>query len=209
MRTITNPTLPLRRLAALSLIFGGALATGSAAACDIWRDESGYRGLCDLRVEFKDKYRLNVEFTAIYQPRYHLKLPNFHPRKFKYYVTGSDVEISVDVENLGDLASPAADVAVMVNFFDPLTGTAMPTTSYVARTTTIQPANSQRVLITHVQLPNTLQDWDIISVATVDPPTATQPVWGTVFESNEMDNALMHPCRVYGPNPDTTLEPCN
>jgi hypothetical protein len=210
MRTITNLSLPLRRIAALSAMFAGALATGSAAACDVWRDEFGfYRGNCNLSVEFKEKYRLNMEFVAMLEPRYHLKLPNFHPRKFKYFVTGSDVEISVDVENLGDLAAPAADVAVMVNFLDPVTGNPQPTTSYVSRTMTIQPASSQRVLITHVQLPNTLQDWDVVSAVVVDPGTPAQPVWGTVVESNEMDNGLMHSCRVYGPNPDTSLEPCN
>jgi len=210
MRSITTLSLPRRRIATLSLMFFGALATGSAAACDVWRDEFGfYRGNCNLSVEFKDKYRVNMEFVATLEPRFHFKLPNFHPRKFKYFLTGTDLQIDVEVENLGDLAAPAADVAVMVNIVDPITGAQQAAMAYTARTMTIQPTSSQRVLITHVQVPNTLQDWDIVSVAMVDPGTPAQPVRGSVVESNETDNALTHSCRVYGPNPDTSLEPCN
>ena len=210
MRPIKSLSLPRRRIAALSLMFAGTLAAGSAAACDVWRDEFGfYRGNCNLSVDFKDKYRVNMEFIATLEPRYHFKLPNFHPRKFKYFVTGSDVEISIDVENIGELAAPAADVAVVVNIVDPLTGMQYSSSPYVARTTTIQPASTQRLLVTHVQVPNLSQDWDIVSVATVDPATAAQPVRGNVVESDETDNGLMHACRVFGPNPDTSLEACN
>jgi hypothetical protein len=209
MRTIKKPSLPLRRIAALSLMVGGALATSSAVACEVWRDEFGYRGICDLRVEFKDKYRLNVEFLATLEPRFHFKIPNFHPRKFKYFVTGTDVQIDLEIENLGDLDAPAADVAVMVNIVDPLTGTQQPTMPYTARTPVIAAGMSGRVNITHVQMPNQLQDWDIVSVAVVDPPTTAQPIRGGVAESDETDNVLNHTCRVYGPNPDTSVGPCN
>src|SRR5262245_28846312 len=131
MRSFTTPSLPLRRIAALSLLFTGAVATGSAGACDVWRDEFGfYRGNCNLSVEFKDKYRLNMEFVAMLEPRYHFKLPNYHPRKFKYFVSGTDVEISLDVEDLGDLAAPATDLAVMVTIVDPLAVNSQPTVPY-------------------------------------------------------------------------------
>ena len=104
------------------------------------------------------------------------RLPNLHPRKFKFFVTGSDVEIDLDVENIGAQVAAAADAAVMVNFIDPLTGNQLP---------------------------------DIVSVVMVDPPTAAQPTHGPLWESDETDNGLMHSCRVYGPNPDTSLEACN
>jgi hypothetical protein len=209
MRTITKPSLPPRRIAALCLMLGGALATSSALACDVWHDEFGYRGICDLRVEFKDKYRLNMEFFATLEPRFHFKIPNFHPRKFKYFLSGTDLQIDLEVENLGDLDAPAADVAVIVNIVDPLTMTQNSSTPYTARTPVIPAGMSRRVTITHVQVPTTTQDWDFVSVAIVDPATMAQPVRGSVAESNENDNELDHSCRVYGPNPDTSLEPCN
>jgi hypothetical protein len=43
----------------------------------------------------------------------------------------------------------------------------------------------------------------------IDPPTAAQPVRGAITESDESNNVLMHTCRVYGSNPDTSVAGCD
>ena len=56
---------------------------------------------------------------------------------------------------------------------------------------------------------NNLQDWDLVLLAIVDPPTMAQPVRGAIVESDETNNSKSHVCRWYGPTPDTSTQPCN
>jgi hypothetical protein len=187
-------------------------ASTAAEACSFWKDENGfYRGDCKLSADFKNKYFMDIELIAT-GPRFHLKMPDFHPRKFKYFLLGSSVDISLDVQNLGDLDNGiATDIAVMITFMDPLTSTQRGNTiTATASLGALAVGATQRYFTTTVQLPNTTQDWDIVAVAVVDPPTAAQPVRGRVMELDEANNVLSHTCRIYGPNPDLTgPEVCN
>ncbi|HSW22802.1 MAG TPA: hypothetical protein VLJ62_08545 [Burkholderiaceae bacterium] len=46
-------------------------------------------------------------------------------------------------------------------------------------------------------LPNRTQDWDVCSVAIVDPVANGGQAWGSVWESNESDNPWSSCTRIY------------
>jgi hypothetical protein len=69
--------------------------------------------------------------------------------------------------------------------------------------------SSRSVNVGTMNVPNTAQDWDLVVFGVIDPPTATQPVRGLLIESDETNNSRPETCRWYGPNPDTSVGPCN
>ena len=193
------------RLAAGALLL---LSAVSAQACEIWRDQDLgiWRGNCNLR----DKFMLAHSFLANYEQRLILKWPDLHVRKFKFFVSGTSIEIQADIENIGMANAPASTFFVDATFGNPLTmmqqGGSMQWTVNVPAL----PANtSQRVNVATVNVPNSAQDWDLVLVGTTDPPTVAQPVRGLIIESDETNNVKNHACRWYGPMPDTSLQACN
>ncbi|HKQ15231.1 MAG TPA: CARDB domain-containing protein [Steroidobacteraceae bacterium] len=194
-----------QRLAAAALLL---LSGVSAQACDIWRDEDLgiWRGNCF----FKDKFQLSHTFLANYESRLILKWPDLHVRKFKFFVSGTSIDIQADIENIGQANAPASTFFVDATFGNPLTmmqqGASM---QWTVNVPALAMNTSQRVSVATVTVPNNMQDWDLVLVGTVDPPTMAQPVRGLIIESDETNNVKNHACRWYGPNPDTSLQACN
>ena len=118
----TSTTVPFNmhkhsyRLAAAALLLLSAVC---AQACEIWRDEDLgiWRGNCI----FKDKYQLSTTFLANYEQRLILKWPDLHVRKFKFFVSGTSIDIQADIENLGMANAPASVFFVDASFGNPLT----------------------------------------------------------------------------------------
>jgi hypothetical protein len=196
-----NPSI--RLAAAAALLFSGC----SAQACEIWRDpDFGFwRGNCDL-----EKFKVSQSFIATYNQRIILKLPDLHIRKFKYFVVGSSVEIQADVENLGMANAVASTLVVDVSIGNPLTGAQQGSSQQFTVQVPALPLNtSQRVNVGTINVPNTAQDWDLIAFGVTDPPLTAQQTRGPIAESDETNNSKSDTCRWYGPNPDTSVGPCN
>ena len=192
------------RLAATALLL---LGTVSAQACEIWRDKDlgVWRGNCKLK-----DFLVSQSFIAVYQPRLIIRWPDLHIRKFKYFVTGTQIDIEADVENLGAGNAPASTLVVDVNIGNPLTGLQQGSPMQFTVQVPALPLNtSQRVSVGSVNVPNTAQDWDLILMGVTDPLTMAQPVRGAITEADETNNILTDTCRWYGPNPDTSVGPCN
>ncbi len=192
-----------RLAAAALLLFSGV----GAQACDIWRDkELGiWRGNCNLK-----DFLVTQTFIGTYQPRLILRWPDLHIRKFKYYVVGSSVEIYADVENIGMGNAAASTLTVDVSFGNPLTGMQQGNSmQFTVQAPAVALNTNQRVYVTTLNVPNTMQDWDLVLLGVTDPPTMAQPVRGAITESDETNNSSTHICRWYGPMPDTSVAACN
>jgi hypothetical protein len=197
------------KLAIFTLLVG---AGTSAQACDIWRDGhlNLWSGKCNLSVDYRDRFRGEDFFVVEVNRPWRLKVPDLRIRKFKYFISGSQVTISADIVNDGMVNAPAADLAVTVDIGNPLTGMqARATTPFAVRVPATTAGATQRVTVGVISIPTNQQDWDLVLLGIVDPPTPASQVHGAIFESSESNNNLTHACRYYGPNPDLTLEPCN
>lgn len=197
-----------RLAAAASLLLTGV----GAQACEIWRDEDFgiWRSNCSITEDFRNKFLLSHSFMANHQRRITLKWPDLHIRKFKFYVIGTSIDIEAEIENLGDGKAAASQLAVDATFGNPLTGMQQggPMT-FTVNVPALNAYSSQRVSVGSVNVPNNSQDWDLVLLGVTDPPTMAQPVRGAILESDETNNTTNHACRWYGPNPDTSLQPCN
>jgi hypothetical protein len=183
------------------------LGTVGAQACEIWRDKDFgfWRGNCDL-----EKFKVSQSFIANYDHRIILRLPDLHIHKFKYFVVGSSVEIQADVENLGMANAVASTLVVDVSIGNPLTGMQYGTSQQFTVQVPALPLNTrQRVNVATINVPNTTQDWDLILFGVTDPPLTAQQTRGPIAESDETNNSKSDTCRWYGPNPDTSVGPCN
>jgi hypothetical protein len=195
---------PSIRLAAAAALL---LSTFGAQACEIWRDKDFgfWRGNCDL-----EKFKVSQSFIANYDHRIMLRLPDLHIRKFKYFVVGSSVEIQADVENLGLANAVASTLVVDVSIGNPLNGMQYGSSQQFTVQVPALPLNtSQRVNVATINVPNTTQDWDLILFGVTDPPLTAQQTRGPIAESDETNNSKSDTCRWYGPNPDTSVGPCN
>jgi hypothetical protein len=192
------------RLAAAALLL---LSAVSAQACEIWRDKDLgiWRGNCKLK-----DFQVSQSFIANFQPRLMLKWPDLHIRKFKFFVVGTSVDIEADVENIGLGNAAASTLVVDANIGNPLTGMQQGSPmQFTVQVPALPASTSQRVSVATVNVPNMNQDWDLILMGVIDPPTMAQPVRGALTESDETNNVTTHTCRWYGPTPDTAVEPCN
>ena len=192
------------RLAAAALLL---LSAVSAQACEIWRDKDLgiWRGNCKLK-----DFQVSQSFIANFQPRLLLKWPDLHIRKFKFFVVGTSVDIEADVENIGLGNAAASTLVVDANIGNPLTGMQQGSPmQFTVQVPALPASTSQRVSVATVNVPNVNQDWDLILMGVIDPPTMAQPVRGALTESDETNNVTTHTCRWYGPTPDTAVEPCN
>ena len=192
------------RLAAAALLL---LSAVSAQACEIWRDKDLgiWRGNCKLK-----DFQVSQSFIANFQPRLMLKWPDLHIRKFKFFVVGTSVDIEADVENIGLGNAAASTLVVDANIGNPLTGMQQGSPmQFTVQVPALPASTSQRVSVATVNVPNMNQDWDLILMGVIDPPTMAQPVRGALTESDETNNVTTHTCRWYGPTPDTAVQPCN
>jgi hypothetical protein len=152
---------------------------------------------------------VSQSFIATYQPRLILRWPDLHIRRFRYFVIGSSIEIEADVENIGMGNAPASTLVVDANIANPLTGVQQGTMQFTVPVPALPLNTSQRVSVGTLFVPNTVQDWDLVLMGVTDPPTLAQPVRGAITESDETNNVTTDVCRWYGPNPDTSVGPCN
>src|SRR5262249_37893333 len=145
MRTTTGSTRRRHSLAlaALTLAPATAFLTSQASACEVTRDPMGfYRGICKLGTDFKDRYVGQIEFAGYMPPTLQIFLPNLHPRKFRYAILGSSMEIDLDLENTGQAVAGPVDVALSVNVVDPTMRVPQQTLSFTLRTATVQPGSN-------------------------------------------------------------------
>ena len=105
--------------------------------------------------------------------------------------------------------SVASTLVVDANFGNPLTGMQQGTMQFTVQVPALPLNTSQRVSVGTMYVPNTAQDWDLVLMGVTDPPTMAQQIRGAIAESDETNNASSDTCRWYGPNPDTSVGPCN
>jgi hypothetical protein len=175
----------------------------AAAACDTARDDFGaYFSTCRFTTDEKPPTKqLEVKFLSD-TPRFVLKLPDVTPFKFKYFVSGRNVEVSVDIRNEGQASTRATSVVVTLEVWDPTGNTQYGNDIEItAPVPVIAPGSDARVLLTTLNLPNAMDDFDIVAAGFVDPHTTAAPTFGTLYESDETNNAKMHACRVFGTDP--------
>jgi hypothetical protein len=192
-------------LVALSLC-----STQGAQACEVWRDEvlKVWRGNCNLTLDPKAP---KVFERFVGQSRWAdvFKMPDLVIDKFKFYLVGNSLEVSADVANIGRQNSAATNVGITVTTIDVSNPTSPTTTPLLANVPSLAPAATLRISLGTVFVNYSAHDVDVVTAGMVDQVTVAQPVRGTVVESNETNNSLMHTCRVYGPIPDVSVRACN
>lgn len=194
----------LRMTVAMLLAATAAVSAPAALACQITRTAWGLKLIdCNLSDFYKGRYDVVLEVTP---NRPTLRLPNLQVSDIDGTLIGGVVQIDVEVENSGTLnVSSAFDVAVIGAVTNPLNAGAQVSTTPFAPASIAGlafGASTARV-VGSIALPNRKQDWDVCAVASVDPAVMGGSAWGSIFESNEMDNVRNRCCRVYGPNPNT------
>jgi hypothetical protein len=189
----------------MALLLAGLAASTMVQAvqvCEFKRNQWGLQiSNCKLNELYGGRYDLELADPTVHVP---LQFPNLHVTKIGEFVIGTNVNLRADVENNGMRNAGAFEVTLMASVHDPLQKgvrvgmTALPPTQVpflaIGAGATVHPGS--------ITLPNSKQDWDVCTVAVVDPPATGRPASGAVLESNEADNQTSSCCRVYGPNPD-------
>lgn len=192
-------------LAALALC-----AASTSQACDMWLDEplKAWRGLCNLTIDPKAP-KVTEAFVAQGRWPYVFKMPDLIIRKYKFRLVGNSLEISADVTNIGLQNSQATNVGVTVTAIDVSNPAARSTTPMLAAVPPLAATTTQRISLGTIFVDYSAHDVDVATAGMADQVTVAQPVRGTVFESDETNNSLIELCRVFGPNPDVSVQPCN
>lgn len=194
------------RFAPIMVLLFVPLVAPGANACDLYRDEvfGVWRGTCNLTLDPKGP-KLLQEFVGNMQMPLRLKLPDLVIDKYKFYLDGTELEIFVDVSNLGLQTSLASNFGVTVT--NVATGATVPLP--LVSVPALAPGTTRRVFVARHYVDNSAADVDFVFSGMVDQLTAAQPVRGPNYEANETNNALIHMCRVYGPTPNPSLGSCN
>lgn len=191
----------------LCLSFGFALlfaVPASAATCGIDRYTTNtYKGLC-IFSQFFGTIKVSIPFI----PPPQLLMPNLVPHGMHYFVTGSVVDVAVEVDNDSlRVAAGAHDVHVVITVMQQ--GVAVDTFPLMIRSTGVAAAGSTTTYMGQITIRDRNYDNDLLAAISVDSPTAAAPS-GSVREANEMDNTTTKNCRIYGSiNPDFSVRPCN
>ena len=188
-----------------------ALCMGHAAqACDIWTDEplKVWRGSCNLTIDPKAPKVIEA-FVAHGRWPYVFKMPDLIIHKFKFQLFGNSLEVLADVRNIGAQSSPATNVGVTVTAIDVSNPALRTTTPMLAAVPSLAAGATQRISLGTIFADRSAHDVDVATAGMADQVTVAQPVRGTVFESDETNNSLIHLCRVFGPNPDVSVQACN
>jgi hypothetical protein len=197
----------MRSVLATAGVAAVLLAAAPAQACEMTRTPSGLRVICNLYELYK-RYDLGIELIPA-GPALRLNLPNLAPTDLDFTLVGSGANVGVDVENIGVRGATTFEVVAVGSVHDPLRGGAsVGMTPLPPRTVSGLAAGAGvAVGMGTIFLPNRNQDWDVCTIATVDPPLAGGASWGRVLESDETDNLRTACCRAYGPNPDVNGPP--
>jgi hypothetical protein len=202
-----------KRTMAAMLIGVALLPLQAAQACEFSRTPWGLRVLnCKLSDLTGGRFVGDISLSPDQGGR--IPLPNLVVTDVDTTIVGSSANLSVQLGNIGRLNAGAFEVQLIATITDPLNGgspfsmTALPPVSVpglaVGAGATAFPGA--------VSLPNRTQDWDVCTIAIVDPPPMGRASWGNVVESNESDNQWPMPmqqgcCRAYGKNPDLSGPP--
>lgn len=182
------------------------LAAGAShAACTITPTLLGPRITgCNLA----EITKLRFEGTIDREPDpLRFRLPNLRIDDVDVGVNGGGVFLQIDILNDGNAAAGLFDAVMLVSVHNPLAGGAMVGAQQVQPVQTVQALGAgqrARASMGWLGLPNRDQDWDVCTVALVDPLWGGGPRFGRVYEGNEGDNQRSDCCRVYGPKPDQT-----
>jgi hypothetical protein len=188
-----------------SLLLALLMPLSAANACEFIYDEGWrvWRGDCRHTLEIKGPL---VRSEAV-MARTKLRIPDLQVDKLKFRLRGNLLEVSADIVNEGTGGSPLTTVVLNVTLM-----TASGNTTLALRPAAVPVLASmatQRVLVDTVTVDYSLDDVDVMVTGMVDPVTNAQPVRGGVFELIESNNMVTHLCRVYGPSPNVSVQPCN
>jgi hypothetical protein len=187
-------TMKANRLVAAMLAASAIGLPLSAQACEVTRTPWGLRvSNCAL----KDLYRIPYDAVldvAVNPPILHLPnlvVTDVDARTFG----GVEAEITVDMLNNGTRNAGGFDVIVLTTVHNIAGGAQVSMTP-------LGPASIAGLAVGAIAsqymgvvvLPNRTQDWDVCSIAIVDPAVNGPPPWGRVFESNESDNEWSAAC---------------
>jgi len=163
-------------------------AASAAQACEFKRTPWGLQVTsCKLGDLYPGRYSAVLE-VAPFKPI--VNLPNLVVTDVDYRVFGGiEAEVTVDMTNNGIRNAGAFDVVVTTTVHDVTTGAAVSVTPFppVSIVSLAVGAITSKYMGLAV-LPNRTQDWDVCSVAIVDPVANGGQAWGSVWESNESDN---------------------
>src|SRR5687768_13419120 len=161
----------------------------AAQACEFSRTPWGLRVLnCKLSDLTGGRFVGELSLSPDQGGR--VPLPNLVVTDVDTTIVGASANLSVQLANIGRLGAGAFEVQLIATITDPLNGgspfgmTTMAPTSVpglgVGASATAFPGA--------VSLPNRTQDWDVCTIAIVDPQPMGRAPWGSVVESNESDN---------------------
>ncbi len=194
----------LNRCSLIAILAVG-LSLSAAEACTVWQDKYGLRGDCRLGDLLK-KYELAIQIS---QPIIQIQLPNLQIDKIKFEIYGREVDVFVDVKNVGTRDARDYDVIAMVSIINPQNPSQpIGGQAFSTRFPALVVGDEHRDYLGTIILPDRNQDYDLSVTGMADPPTQTLS-GGEIWESNEQDNSKMEICRVYGPNPDVSVQPCD
>lgn len=195
----------LKSVAAIAA-FTAAACVAKANTCNLWLDESAkvWRGNCKLEGPLA---LVNSELQVV---RPQIRLAELRIARFRYQLRGNLLEVWADIQNDGTADSVATTVVANVLVTDPVIVTQMNTTVLPSATVPVLPAMSgRRILLGSVMVDYSRHDVDVNVGAIVDPfITASRPR-GANIELVEGNNVRIDACRVYGPNFDASVGPCN
>jgi hypothetical protein len=182
--------------------------SGNANACEMWRDAimNNWHGLCNLTLDPKAPKLL---FPYIEPPAWPLfRMPDLVIRRYSFFHSNGTVEVTAYVTNIGAQNSSATNVGVSVTTIGVTSGTITQMPLPVRTVNALAPMAEQQIYMGLINVATATEDVDLVTTGMADQLTVAQPVRGTIFESNENNNALAYQCRVYGPNPVIVVPSC-
>lgn len=197
--------MKLFRIAPIVFSFAAlaAVPAQAAAVCDLKIIDGVVGGICELRAFFEG-------ITTVIDLRKRPSLrANLQVDGIDSLLNQGNIELSVDIENLGLGAAQAHDIHIVV--VEQPTGSAVVNHPFVVRATGGIPRGTSRgFFVGVVPLHNPDDNTDLTVVVNVDSPTAARPT-GEVAETNENDNMRTFECTVYGETNPTpaTFRVCN
>ena len=206
----TTPMLAMTAALLLTLT-----ATQTASACQISRTPWGLQASdCKLADFYGDRFGLTLDRNSM--PGLSVRLANLAITDVDSTVIDKAVDVSFEVHNHGYGNAASFEVVLLPTVTDPLNGgqaASPPVPLAPVWVSGLAAGASVAKYAGRVFLPNRSQDWDVCTLAVVDPPPMPPgSAWGRVVESDESDNTWPVPpeggcCRVYGPNPDVKNGP--
>jgi hypothetical protein len=185
-------------------------ASAGAQACQTWRDEATgmWRGNCILTLDPKVA-QIKQSFIEAHPQEIRFKMPDLTIRKYIFNLIGNSLDVYADVNNIGDQTASATNIGITVTTFDPGNPAMQVTTPMMAAVPSIAAMSTRRIYLGTVFVDYSMHDVNVTTGGMVDQVTVAQPVRGTVVESNETNNSLIHMCAVFGPAPVAVLPACN